>query len=102
METFILIIIGALGIAFGFIIGRAGARERFNDFVNKERFPFKERRKDMLIKHLKDRGELTNNEAQELLGVSDSTITTYFDELEVEGKVVQIGKTGRGVYYTLA
>ncbi len=101
MNTIILIIIGVIGVALGFSLGRAGARERFSNFVNKERFSLKERRKSMLLKHLKDRGELTNSEAQELLGVSDSTVTTYFDELEQEGEVVQVGKTGRGVYYTL-
>jgi Fic family protein len=102
MQTFILIIIGIVGVLLGFILGRAGAHRHLSSFVNTERYPLKERRKGMLLKHLKDRGELTNSEAQELLGVSDSTITLYFDELEEEGSVIQVGETGRGVYYTLS
>lgn len=102
MQTFILIIIGILGILLGFILGRAGAHKHLSSYVNKERYPLKERRKRMLLKHLKDREKLTNSEAQDLLGVSDSTITLYFDELEEEGDVVQIGETGRGVYYELS
>ncbi|MFC1730654.1 winged helix-turn-helix domain-containing protein [candidate division KSB1 bacterium] len=101
METFILIIIGVVGILLGFTLGRAGSHRHISSFVNKERYPLKDRRKRMLLKHLGDRERLTNDEAQKLLGVSDSTITTYFDELEEEGEVVQVGETGRGVYYTL-
>ncbi len=101
MQTFILIIIGILGIGLGFILGRAGAHKHLSNFVNKERYPLKEKRKRMIVKHLKDRRKLTNGEAQELLGVSDSTITTYFDELEEEEIVIQVGDIGRGVYYTL-
>ena len=101
MQTFILIIIGALGISLGFILGRVGSHRHISSFVNRERYPVKERRKRMLLKHIGDRGELTNSEAQELLGVSDSTATTYFDELEEEGEIIQVGETGRSVYYTL-
>ena len=101
METFILIIIGGLGIVLGFVLGRADARERISSFINTEKPALKDRRKQMLVKHLRDRERLTNSEAQELLGVADSTITNYFDELEDEGVVTQVGETGRGVYYTL-
>lgn len=101
MDILILIIIGILGISLGFTLGRVGAREHLSYFVNKERYPLKERRKDMLLKHLKDRGQLTNSEAEELLGVTDRTVVNYFDELEEEGRVVQVGESGRGVYYEL-
>ena len=56
----------------------------------------------MLLKHLRSRGKITNDEVEALLGVSDSTVTVYFDELEEEGKIVQKGESGRGVYYELA
>ncbi len=101
MQTFTLIIIGVLGIALGLILGRAGSNKHLSNFVNKERYPLKERRKTMLLKHLKDRERLTNSKAQELLGVSDTTAVRYFDELEEEGLVVQKGEHGRGVYYEL-
>ena len=47
-------------------------------------------------------GKITNNEVEKLLGVSDSTVGRYLDELEEEGKIKQIGKTGHTVYYIKA
>ena len=40
-----------------------------------------------------------NNDIENLLGVSDATATRYLDELEKEGRIRQVGKTGRYVYY---
>ncbi|MEX0651913.1 MAG: HTH domain-containing protein [Candidatus Paceibacterota bacterium] len=101
MEIFQLLLVGALGIIFGIALTRPGSHEKLKAFVNTERYPLKEHRKEMLVKHLKDRKTLTNGEAQELLGVSDRTVVRYFDELEAEGVVVQEGDVGRSVYYTL-
>ena len=44
---------------------------------------------------------LTNNHIEMMLGIPESSATRYLDELEREGKVVQNGKTGRDVFYTL-
>jgi predicted HTH transcriptional regulator len=41
----------------------------------------------------------TNNDIEELLGISDATVTRYLEELEKEGLIKQIGKTGSAVYY---
>jgi len=43
--------------------------------------------------------EATNNDIEKLLGVSDATATRYLDELEKEGLIKQVGKTGASVYY---
>lgn len=101
METFALILVGAIGIIFGYSMSRAHMRARLSTFANTERRAGKEKKKNVLLKHLRNHGKLTNHEAQELLGVSDSTIVVYFDELEADGKVTQVGEAGRGVYYTL-
>lgn len=45
------------------------------------------------------RMEITNNDVEELLGVSDSTATNYLQELEDAGKIRQIGTVGRHVRY---
>lgn len=45
---------------------------------------------------------LTNDEVQKILRVSDATATRYLDELEKEGRIKQVGKTGSGVKYTKA
>ncbi len=44
---------------------------------------------------------LTNDHVKQMLGIPESTVTRYFDELEKEGKIRQVGKTGRNVFYEL-
>jgi|SRR3989338_5091839 len=46
-----------------------------------------------------NKSEVSNADVRQVLGVSDATATRYFDELEKEGKVRQVGKTGRHVHY---
>ncbi len=43
--------------------------------------------------------EITNDDVEELLDVSDATATRYLSELEDEGKLRQVGTTGKSVYY---
>ncbi|MBU4142612.1 hypothetical protein KJ590_01245, partial [Patescibacteria group bacterium] len=43
--------------------------------------------------------KVVNDDIEKLLGVSDATVTRYLDELEKEGKIRQVGQTGRYVYY---
>ena len=59
----------------------------------------KRRNKEAIVGILKTQTPLTNNHVEMLLGISDATATRYLDELEKEGKVRQVGKTGSGVYY---
>jgi Fic family protein len=61
----------------------------------------KKQRKSKIINLLKQKEKITNNDVEKLLGVSDATATNYLDELEKKGKIEQIGKTGRSVYYRL-
>lgn len=44
-------------------------------------------------------GPLTNNHVEQMLSISDATATRYLDELEKEGKVRQVGETGKYTYY---
>lgn len=43
--------------------------------------------------------KITNNDIEQALGVSDSTATRYLQELEEQGKIEQVGKEGRAVFY---
>jgi len=43
--------------------------------------------------------EMTNTDIRDALGVSRNTVVRYMDELEAEGRVEQVGTTGRGVLY---
>ncbi|MDP3880980.1 MAG: HTH domain-containing protein [bacterium] len=65
----------------------------------------KERHKNFQAKVLKafelfsQKEIISNNDLENELGVSDATATRYLEELERQGKIEQIGKTGRGVKY---
>jgi len=56
---------------------------------------------DKVIGMFNSGNEITNDEVEKALGVSDATATRYLDKLEAEGKIVQIGKEGRFVKYRL-
>lgn len=59
----------------------------------------KEENKQRILRILETQTPLTNNHIEQLLGISDATATRYLDELEKEGKIRQVGKTGKHVYY---
>jgi len=42
---------------------------------------------------------ITNNDIERTLGVSDATATRYLQELEDQGKIEQVGREGRYVFY---
>ena len=61
----------------------------------------KERDKEAILGLMESGNQpLTNNHIEQMLGIPDSTATRYLDELEKEGKVRQVGKTGQSVYYS--
>ena len=68
---------------------------------NLKRQQAKSQAKREILKLLKDKENISNNDVERLLSVSDATATNYLQELENEGKIVQIGKTGRAVSYSL-
>ena len=49
---------------------------------------------------LRRAGKITNDEVEKLLHVSDATATRYLSALEKEGKIQQVGRTGKAVVYT--
>ena len=61
----------------------------------------KEKRLSLILVQIKEKGRISNQEVEKLLGVSDATATRYLEELEKRGEIEQAGKTGRGVYYVL-
>lgn len=61
----------------------------------------KEEGKKKIVKLLQEKNKITNNDIEKLLGISDATATRYLDELEKEGKIKQIGKQGKSVYYEI-
>jgi len=59
----------------------------------------KQDNKERILAYLKEHGKATNDDFEELLGVSDATVTNYLNEMEAEGAVKQVGSTGQSVYY---
>lgn len=59
----------------------------------------KEGHKQRILEFMEGRERTANDDIQKLLGVSDRTVQRYFNELEAEGKVKQVGETGKGVFY---
>lgn len=74
-------------------------RKRKTKSFNEEQTENKERNKQRIYDLLETKQSLTNNDVEKTLGISDATATRYFDELEKEGKVRQVGETGRYVSY---
>jgi len=60
----------------------------------------KQQHKQKILKLLEKKGKIVNDDVEKLLGVSDKTAQRYFNELQSEGKIKQIGETGKGVHYT--
>jgi predicted HTH transcriptional regulator len=68
-------------------------------FLIKEQRQRKTKHLQKIMKLFEIKEKVVNDDVEKLLGVSDATVQRYFNELEAEGKVVQVGETGKGVYY---
>ena len=89
-------------LILGFLLGYlAASKKQKINFVSKQQEE-KRRNKQAIYELLETNHPLTNNDVEAMLGISDATATRYFDELEKEGKVKQVGKTGRHVSYERA
>ena len=60
----------------------------------------KAKKLEKILELLKAKEKITNDEVEKFLHVSDATATRYLNELEKEGKIKQVGKTGKAVMYT--
>src|SRR3989344_8172087 len=73
------------------------------DLLVKARATIQDRKRkqlDKIMEALTAKGKITNDEVEKLLHVSDATATRYLSALEKEGKIQQVGKTGKAVEYT--
>jgi predicted HTH transcriptional regulator len=59
----------------------------------------KRKKRDKIMQALNTKSKITNDEVEKLLHVSDATATRYLSALEKEGKIIQVGKDGRGILY---
>ena len=54
-----------------------------------------------IVGYMSIKGQMTNNDVENLLAVSNATAERYLNELEQTGKIVQVGTTGKSVFYKL-
>jgi predicted HTH transcriptional regulator len=59
----------------------------------------KDKAKEKILEMLKIKSKISNRDVAKILETSSATTRRYFDELQAEGKVKQIGKSGTNVYY---
>jgi predicted HTH transcriptional regulator len=68
-------------------------------FGEATQFERKEENLKKILGLFEENKKVTNNEVEKMLGVSNATAERYLDELESQGKIRQVGKTGHYTYY---
>ena len=102
-----ILLILLVGIALGFLASWFWKKNRNNNQgIVKERLEQKEENLKKILEYIQEktclpagREKVTNDEIEELLNVSHATAFRYLEELEKEGTIKQVGKSGSGVYY---
>jgi len=61
-----------------------------------------EERTQKIITYIREKGEVSNDDIQALLGIADSTATKYLQQLEDKKLITQVGEQGRHVKYRLS
>ena len=90
------------GLVVGIVIGLAVTRTlkaRGGGETNAERSAERDARVAQVLAAVGERGTITNDEVQALLGVSDASAERYLSELEAAGKIAQVGTVGKTVSY---
>lgn len=95
MSNTILLILLALAVII--ILYLLATRTRLRVWHSQKKLE----KKTKILTLFQTKKTVTNNDIEKLLGVSDATATRYLSELEKEGKVQQVGTTGRGVEYRI-
>jgi len=60
----------------------------------------KEKNLEKILEYMREKDSVGNNDIEKLLNVSDATATRYMEELEKQGKAVQVGD-GRSARYKI-
>jgi len=97
MINFILgLVIGGVVVYFFMLMGKKPSEVVVAD-------EDRQRKRENLAKveaYIANKERFTNDDIEKLLGVSNTTTKRYLDDFEADGKIVQHGDTGSGVYYT--
>ena len=96
-----------LGIIIGYAIARlTGGQAKLTTKKSHPQPSQKEKeieeRTQKIITYIREKGEVSNDDIQALLGIADSTATKYLQQLEDKGLITQVGEQGRHVKYRLS
>ncbi len=88
-----------IGLGAYHLLGKENKLSNANIPVSKQTEE-KEQNKQAILDLMESGNQpLTNEHLRQMLGVSEATATRHLDELEKEGKIKQVGKTGAHVFY---
>lgn len=88
-----------VGVGIGWWWAQNFTTKRADGGYHARRSATKEKRKREILRLLQKKKKISNDDVEKTLGVSDASATNYLEELERAGKIRQVGKTGRYVYY---
>ena len=100
-----MVIYLVIGLVVGYLIGRhrgqvAGSRgQGESNALNEQRAREHREQLDKIMEYLNSHDQVTNDEVEKMLGVSNTSAERYLDELEKQGKLRQVGRVGRSVTY---
>ena len=101
MQTLIILLLG-IAIGYYFAKDKFGPKDESTvdqNEINRQRAEEHQKNLDWIMGHFNNEDEITNDKVERLLGVSDTTVGRYLDELEKSGKLKQVGNTGKYVTY---
>ena len=102
MQTFLIFILGiVVGMVVVWVWMWVKSRQRKESLIERQRREKEEDKAAILGIMAETQPQMTVAQADMYLSIPESTATRYFDELEREGKVRQVGTTGQAVYYEL-
>lgn len=95
-----------IGIIAGLIIGyfwykKALPPKDIETGIMTDQMREKEENLQKIREYIIGKDKITNEEIQELLNTSNATTARYFNELETEGLIKQVGDSGQSVYYKI-
>ena len=94
-----IILVLLAGVVVGFVLTLIISKRKSAKKILREQEKRKKENLDRVMEYLKENPRITNDEVEKMLGVSHATSFRYLDQLEEEGAIRQMGKTGSGVYY---
>ncbi|MBU4480254.1 DUF977 family protein [Patescibacteria group bacterium] len=108
MNYLTLILIAITGIIIGSYFGSKKITDGQNNLIFGQVKKKQENKEKILDLMRNGRGQnaeqtqkITNNDVEKICNVSNATAERYLDQLEKEGKLIQHGKIGTDVFYTL-